>query len=84
MNKIFDGLGELNFGEFEFTIKELEKIKIEKIISLIDDYLTNQSIRLFYTNIENSIFLDNKSINTKYKNKFNLKLKKNNFKFFFL
>ena len=76
MNKIFDGLGELNFGEFEFTIKELEKIKIEKIISLIDDYLTNQSIRLFYTNIENSIFLDNKSINTKYKNQFNLKLKK--------
>ena len=83
MNKIFDGLGELNFGEFEFTIKELEKIKIEKIISLIDDYLTNQSIRLFYTNIENSIFLDNKSINTKYKNQFNLKFKKNNFKFFF-
>jgi len=79
MNKIFDGLGELNFGEFEFTIKELEKINIEKIISLIDDYLTNQSIRLFYTNIENSIFLDNKSINTKYKNQFNLKLKKNNF-----
>lgn len=83
MRKIIDGLGELNFGEFELKTKELKSINLDKIIALIDDNLINQSIRLFYTNIENSVFLDNKLIDTKYKNQFYLKIKKNNFKFFF-